>query len=950
MRDVARPGERRGTNGVDPGLCHERRHRDPGQRRVRHGGVGIRRCGRDGDDQRERFLYASPFLPTATYFAYTTAGQGLLDEFFNDLPCPPEGCTAQVAPGSTPIIGAGSVRIANFDLQPGGSISGTVRSSPGGAQLANVAVAAFLLTGPTASVFAGVAATGALGTYSIGGLASGTYLLFTDGPPDLVDQFFGGVSCLGNCSPFFVDGVPTPVAVTAGAATTNRNFTLAVGGQVSGRVTDAGTGAPLAGVSVGLRARTEIGTLNAGQASTDASGNYTVSGLPTGTYFGFTNNNLGYVDELFDGLPCPGGCLNAVSATDIAVSLGATTTGRNFALARGGSISGTVRNAGTAAPLSQVFVQVHQKVGQSVTNVGLALTNGAGLYTVTGLPTGTYFLSTGNSQGFVDEIYDNVPCPGGCGGTTAATQGQPVAVVAGATTAGRDFGLTVGGQITGVVTDAATAAPLANVTVIPAVDGPGGPQFLNSVNTTAGGAFAITGLSAGTYYLVTFNSAGFVNEVFNAASGGVPCVGSCTSRFAVDTGTAITVATGATVGGKNMALATGGRLTGIVTDAVTQTRLRGVNMRLFANVGGTAVFVSNPSTDALGQYRAANLPTGQYFLASNGSHATQHVNEIFDNLPCTAAILCDPAAVIATGTPIGVTAGATTSRNVALSPRQEPPGPPAFLRAKTDNFQSQFFWTAPTSGGVATSYLFEAGLAPGTTIGSLGSGTTSLTIPGVPPGRFFVRVRGLNAFGLGPPTPDLELVVGANGASPPGAPESLVAIVVGNDLTMTWSASKSGGAATAHLVEAGTASGLANIGALPVSGRTFSVPSVPNGFYFLRVRGLNALGAGPASNEVLLRVGGVPSPPDGPFLSTPVIAAGTVTLTWTTPLAGPVTHYVIEAGTASGLANLAAFNTGNTLTTLSFGGAPPGTYFLRVRAANAQGVSIVANEVILIVP
>jgi hypothetical protein len=61
-----------------------------------------------------------------------------------------------------------------------------------------------------------------------------------------------------------------------------------------------------------------------------------------------------------------------------------------------------------------------------------------------------------------------------------------------------------------------------------------------------------------------------------------------------------------------------------------------------------------------------------------------------------------------------------------------------------------------------------------------------------------------------------------------------------------------------------------------------------------------------------------------------------------------VTGYRIEAGSATGLSNIAVQPVGNVLTQ-SFGGVPPGTYYVRIRAVNAQGVSIVSNERTVIV-
>ena len=83
----------------------------------------------------------------------------------------------------------------------------------------------------------------------------------------------------------------------------------------------------------------------------------------------------------------------------------------------------------------------------------------------------------------------------------------------------------------------------------------------------------------------------------------------------------------------------------------------------------------------------------------------------------------------------------------------------------------------------------------------------------------------------------------------------------------------------------------------------------------------------------------------------PVLNSGpTVTLFWTAPNIGVAISYVIEASSVpGGPANLANFNTGNALTSVVVPNVPAGTYYVRIRALDAGGLSAPSNEVQLVV-
>ena len=71
-------------------------------------------------------------------------------------------------------------------------------------------------------------------------------------------------------------------------------------------------------------------------------------------------------------------------------------------------------------------------------------------------------------------------------------------------------------------------------------------------------------------------------------------------------------------------------------------------------------------------------------------------------------------------------------------------------------------------------------------------------------------------------------------------------------------------------------------------------------------------------------------------------------MTWSAAPGATPTAFVIEAGTAPGLGNLGRFPVGTATQVSALVG--PGTYSVRVRAANRFGLSSASNEVRLVVP
>ena len=163
-------------------------------------------------------------------------------------------------------------------------------------------------------------------------------------------------------------------------------------------------------------------------------------------------------------------------------------------------------------------------------------------------------------------------------------------------------------------------------------------------------------------------------------------------------------------------------------------------------------------------------------------------------------------------------------------------------------------WTAPAADGAMedrpTSYVLEAGTRPGASdVATVSVGSATRFEANVPSGTHYVRVRAVNDYGDSEPTEDLMLV--APGA--PRAPTNLASPGSGSTVNLQWTA-PSGAAVTGYLIEAGSAPERSDLGVLQVGNVTsFTAPAPPQGAYYVRVRAINARGAGQPSNEVIVR-------------------------------------------------------------------------------------------------
>lgn len=313
---------------------------------------------------------------------------------------------------------------------------------------------------------------------------------------------------------------------------------------------------------------------------------------------------------------------------------------------RAGGITGTVSEASTGVPIPSALVSAYDQSGYRVAR---DYTNSSGEYELVGLDPGEYRLLADALYTYIDEVYDDIPCPRGSYYCDTSV-GTPVAVTVGSTTSHIDFLLDRASVVSGHVRDLDTGDPVSSAAVV-LYDAAG--AWMNDDYTDVNGVYSIGGLSAATYFVLAKHS-----DYFDELYDDLPCEGGAPSGCDPTTGTAVLVPPGDTVGDIDFELQTFGAVSGTVTDEVSGEPLRYVDVSIKRADGTTA---SYSSTHEDGGYRAGGLVTGTYFAVA--SHSA-YLGELYDDTPCSDG--CDAQ----TGSPISVTNGLVTSGiDIALTPR-----------------------------------------------------------------------------------------------------------------------------------------------------------------------------------------------------------------------------------------------------------------------------------------
>jgi subtilisin len=183
---------------------------------------------------------------------------------------------------------------------------------------------------------------------------------------------------------------------------------------------------------------------------------------------------------------------------------------------------------------------------------------------------------------------------------------------------------------------------------------------------------------------------------------------------------------------------------------------------------------------------------------------------------------------------------------------------------------------------------------------------------------------------------------------PTGSPTSVNVSAVGTTVTSTWNPPFDGSVPVAYHVEIRSATTGAMLAIVNVGGNRTFFTTLDFGRYLLRVRSITDAGPGAASSDVAFNVGVAPPtvPPLAPRSLRADVNGQSVTLTWNVATdSAPPTSFIVEAGSLPGLTNFGTFETGTFTLATTVNDVQPGTYWVRVRARNAHGVSEPSNEV-----
>lgn len=497
--------------------------------------------------------FTIPGIPSGNIYVQAAA-DGYVTEYY-------DGAYSTGAATPVTVDAPDAVSGIDFSMEPGGSISGYVYQADGRTPLIGAYVWAYKTDGTDTTYYAYNVKSD--GSYTIPGLLTNTYYVKA-AANGYITEFYDNV---------YSSGTATPVIVTAPGTTSPINFSLDVGGIISGRVCKDDGVTPIANADVRAR-HTENNYSKNTKTNTD--GTYTITGLPSGQYQVEAEANA-YIKEYYNGT------YNYNQTTPVIVTAPDTTPDIDFSLDIGGSISGRVCQDDGMTPIMKfsIFILEHDMLWFT----GISVTTGDGRYTVSGVPSGSYLVQV-SASGYATETYD---------GVHTSDEATRVAVTAPNETKQIDFSLAPGGSVSGIVVKEIDTTPIASMLVLACPSGT--DSVYGVISTSADGRYQIAGLPAGDYTLHTLSyDTTYIQEWYSTAT---------SEAYCQEQATPVTVTPPGDTPGINFSLVTGGTISGNIYEAN----------------GSTPVYNA-----AINVYGASSFPCATVFSGTDGGYTTSGLN------------------------------------------------------------------------------------------------------------------------------------------------------------------------------------------------------------------------------------------------------------------------------------------------------------------------------------
>jgi len=295
--------------------------------------------------------------------------------------------------------------------------------------------------------------------------------------------------------------------------------TVMAAGSLSGTVVDAADGeTPVHPVIVALIDPITGEDAPGLVAAVNSDGFYEISAIPPGDYkvhFNAVNTASGYVDELYDGIPCDSGGCGMAELGDVVIIVEGSNA-LSIDLERHPTLSGRVTNDRNI-PFVDVALEVLDESGSLVDSQTFTDSNGDWIKNVPGL--GNYYVRTVGewTPGYLPEIWNNIPCDG----CDPVVTGDPIEVTD-ADVGGINFELepTVKllGTLSGLVIDKADGVTPVYPVEIDLIDPETGDFLGISMTNYPDGSWQMYDLEQGSYKVLfnAFNAAeGFADELYD---------------------------------------------------------------------------------------------------------------------------------------------------------------------------------------------------------------------------------------------------------------------------------------------------------------------------------------------------------------------------------------------------------------------------------------------------